>query len=129
MKIVCKSATQVPGFGIVRRGAKIEWEDGVPFPPQVLANFVDDSRRSLSNKKDAPDGGTGEPGEMGGGGELPGLGTRDEKAERAELVKRTAEIGRDKLVAMLDAAGIPHAANIGAEAAAEKILRSKGEIE
>jgi len=41
MKILCKSATQVLGRGVIEKGQTIDWRDGVPFPPQVLGNFVE----------------------------------------------------------------------------------------
>ena len=41
MKIFCKSATQVPGRGIVDKGQTIEWPNGTPFPSHMLGNFVE----------------------------------------------------------------------------------------
>ena len=41
MKILCKSATQVFGHGVVTKGETVDWPDGLPFPPQVLGNLVE----------------------------------------------------------------------------------------
>jgi len=55
MKILCKSATQVPGHGIVTKGETVEWPDGLPFPPQVLGNFVKaGTGDALCNKEPQP---------------------------------------------------------------------------
>jgi len=55
MKIFCKSATQVPGHGIVTKGETIEWPDGKPFPPQVIGNFVEaGTGATLCNKEPQP---------------------------------------------------------------------------
>ena len=55
MKILCKSATQVPGHGVVAKGETVEWPDGKPFPPQVLGNFVEvGTGATLANKEPQP---------------------------------------------------------------------------
>ena len=136
MKILCKSSTQVPGTGIVIKGQRVLWHDGVPFPPQVLANFVDaETGEKLSNPD--PDGREGEDsGEDGdgaaGGGEptaeqIAEERARAEKTAREELIRRTAELGRAKLESALEAAGVPHKAKMTCEELAKLLLRHNGE--
>ena len=136
MKILCKSSTQVPGTGIVIKGQRVLWHDGVPFPPQVLANFVDaETGEKLSNPE--PDGREGEDsGEDGDGAAGVGEPTaeqiaeeraRAEKTAREELIRRTAELGRAKLESALEAAGVPHKAKMTCEELAKLLLRHNGE--
>ena len=136
MKILCKSSTQVPGTGIVIKGQRVLWHDGVPFPPQVLANFVDaETGEKLSNPQ--PDGREGE--DSGEDGDrAAGVGeptaeqiaeerARAEKTAREELIRRTAELGRAKLESALEAAGVPHKAKMTCEELAKLLLRHNGE--
>ena len=136
MKILCKSSTQVPGTGIVIKGQRVLWHDGVPFPPQVLANFVDaETGEKLSNPD--PEGREGEDsGEDGDGAAGVGEPTaeqiaeeraRAEKTAREELIRRTAELGRAKLESALEAAGVPHKAKMTCEELAKLLLRHNGE--
>lgn len=137
MKILCKSSTQVPGTGIVIKGQRVLWHDGVPFPPQVLANFVDaETGEKLSNPE--PEGREGEDGGAEGGRESAESGeptaeqiaeeqARAEKTAREELIRRTAELGRAKLESALDAAGVPHKAKMTCEELAKLLLRHNGE--
>lgn len=136
MKILCKSSTQVPGTGIVIKGQRVLWHDGVPFPPQVLANFVDaETGEKLSNPQ--PEGREGEDsGEDGDGAAGVGEPTaeqiaeeraRAEKTVREELIRRTAELGRAKLESALEAAGVPHKAKMTCEELAKLLLRNNGE--
>lgn len=136
MKILCKSSTQVPGTGIVIKGQRVLWHDGVPFPPQVLANFVDaETGEKLSNPE--PEGREGEDsGEDGDGAAGVGEPTaeqiaeeraRAEKTVREELIRRTAELGRAKLESALEAAGVPHKAKMTCEELAKLLLRNNGE--
>lgn len=136
MKILCKSSTQVPGTGIVIKGQRVLWHDGVPFPPQVLANFVDaETGEKLSNPQ--PEGREGEDsGEDGDGAAGVGEPTakqiaeeraRAEKTAREELIRRTAELGRAKLESALEAAGVPHKAKMTCEELAKLLLRHNGE--
>ena len=102
MKILCKSATQVPGRGIVEKGQIIDWQNGVSFPPQVLGNFVEaDSEMRLANveppkprESDQPPKGE-QPGEAGPTRpptpeEAAAEQKRAEQVAKDELVKRTA---------------------------------------
>lgn len=136
MKILCKSSTQVPGTGIVIKGQRVLWHDGVQFPPQVLANFVDaETGEKLSNPQ--PEGREGEDsGEDGDGAAGVGEPTaeqiaeeraRAEKTAREELIRRTAELGRAKLESALEAAGVPHKAKMTCEELAKLLLRHNGE--
>ena len=141
MKIVCKSSSQVPGYGIVTRGMHIDWPDGQEFPPQVLGNFVmadtgaklvqpkklqemsdEDKRRAAeeSERQAAADRAAKEQAEK-------------EKAEAKakadqELIRKTAQIGRDKLEARLESEGVPHDANLTATQLATLLLRHQGAI-
>ena len=136
MKILCKSSTQVPGTGIVIKGQRVLWHDGVQFPPQVLANFVDaETGEKLSNPE--PDGREGEDSGADGAG-AAGVGeptaeqiaeerARAEKTAREELIRRTAELGRAKLESALEAAGVPHKAKMTCEELAKLLLRHNGE--
>ena len=136
MKILCKSSTQVPGTGIVIKGQRVLWHDGVPFPPQVLANFVDaETGEKLSNPQ--PEGREGEDSGADGDG-AAGVGeptaeqiaeerARAEKTAREELIRRTAELGRAKLEGALEAAGVPHKAKMTCEELAKLLLRHNGE--
>ena len=148
MKILCKSATQVLGRGIVEKGQTIDWKDGVPFPPHVLGNFVEaETGLPLANiefpandaKGDKPDAGDkADAGDQTGDGE--GTTTRQptleeaaaeqaraEKLAKDELVKRTAALGREKLTAALDACGATYKAKDSCEELAKKLLRAQGQ--
>ena len=121
MKILCKSATQVPGFGIVSKGEHIEWPDGLPFPPQVAGNFVD--AKDGGALVEPQDGGTREPTAEEAAAEQ----ARAEKIAKDELLKRTAELGKDKLIAALDACGASYKAKDTCEELAKKLLRAQGQ--
>lgn len=142
MKILCKSATQVFGYGIVSKGEHIEWPDGKPFPPQVIGNFVEvGSGAKLFNKEpqpasplpisDAPNAEADKPAD--GGSRQPTLEeaaaeqARAEKVAKDELVKRTAALGREKLTAALDACGATYKAKDSCEELAKKLLRAQGQ--
>ena len=142
MKILCKSATQVFGYGIVSQGEHIEWPDGKPFPPQVIGNFVEvGSGAKLFNKEpqpasplpisDAPNAEADKPAD--GGSRQPTLEeaaaeqARAEKVAKDELVKRTAALGKQKLIAALDASGVPYASKATCEELAKALLRSQGQ--
>ena len=140
MKIICKSDTQVFGYGIVSKGEVIDWPDGKPFPPQVLGNFKSGDGKPLSDASpkppepagDKPEGKPEKP-EGNGGTREP---TPEEKAaeqERAEktatdeLVKRTAALGKQKLIAALDASGVTYSSKATCEELAKALLRSQGQ--
>ena len=146
MKILCKSATQVFGYGIVSKGEHIDWPDGKPFPPQVLGNFVEvGTGAELANKEpqplppapDKPDaeaGQTNETGDTQDGGERPPTPeeaaaeqARAEKLAQDELVKRTAALGKEKLTAALDACGAAYKAKDSCETLAKTLLRAQGQ--
>ncbi len=110
MKIICKMATQVPGFGIVKKGQPIEWPDGVKMPPQVVANFKDVDGKALV------DDGKGEK------------ATTDAKSDAEALVKKTANVGKTKLMAMLEGAHVAFSDKSTATELARSWLRHKGEI-
>lgn len=152
MKILCKSATQVPGHGIVTKGETVDWPDGLPFPPQVLGNFVkagtDDA---LCNKEpqpptpppanetgDKPDGEAAETSQPAPDAEAAGTRqptleeaaaeqARAEQVAKDELVKRTAALGKEKLTAALDACGAAYKAKDSCEELAKKLLRAQGQ--
>ena len=141
MKILCKSATQVFGYGIVSKGEHIDWPDGEPFPPQVLGNFVEvGTGAPLRNeepqppKKDTGD----KPKDTGDkptiGGERPPTPeevaaeqARAEQLAKDELVKRTAALGKEKLTAALDACGAAYKAKDSCETLAKTLLRAQGQ--
>ena len=140
MKIICKSATQVPGHGIVTKGETIEWPDGKPFPPQVIGNFVEAGTGStLCNKEPQPP--TPPPAnETGDKPDGEAVGTRQptleeaaaeqaraEKIAQDELLKRTAALGKEKLTAALDACGAAYKAKDTCEELAKKLLRAQGQ--
>ena len=152
MKIFCKSATQVPGHGIVTKGETIEWPDGKPFPPQVIGNFAEaGTGATLCNKEPQPP--TLPPANETGdkptpptanetGDKLDGeaVGTRQptleeaaaeqaraEKIAQDELLKRTAALGKEKLTAALDACGAAYKAKDTCEELAKKLLRAQGQ--
>ena len=152
MKILCKSATQVFGYGIVSKGEHIDWPDGKPFPPQVLGNFVEvGTGAALANKEPQPptpppanetgDKPTPPPAnETGDKPDGEAVGTRQPTLEEAaaeqaraeqlakdELVKRTAELGKEKLTAALDACGAAYKAKDTCEELAKKLLRAQGQ--
>ena len=139
MKIVCRSATQVPGYGIVSKGQHIEWPDGKPFPPQVVGNFVEvGTGAALYNKEPqppppAPDK-PNDTGDTQDGGERPPTPeeaaaeqARAEKLAQDELVKRTAALGKEKLTAALDACGAAYKAKDSCETLAKILLRAQGQ--
>ena len=139
MKIICKAATQVSGYGIVSKGQHIEWPDGKPFPPQVLGNFVEvGTGAELANKEPqppppAPDKPDAEADTQDGGERPPtpeeaaAEQARAEKLAKEELVKRTAALGREKLTAALDACGATYKAKDSCEELAKKLLRAQGQ--
>ncbi len=113
MKIVCKMATQVPGFGIVKKGHSIEWPDGAKMPPQVAANFKGADGSPLAEAK-------------GGEDANPAA---DAAADAEALVRKTASIGKSKLMAMLDGAHVAFSDKASATDLARAWLRHRGEIE
>ena len=140
MKILCKSATQVFGYGIVSKGEHIEWPDGKPFPPQVIGNFVEvGTDAPLCNKEPQPP--TPPPAnETGDKPDGEAVGTRQptleeaaaeqaraEKIAQDELLKRTAALGKEKLTAALDACGAAYKAKDTCEELAKKLLRAQGQ--
>jgi len=156
MKILCKSATQVPGHGIVTKGETVEWPDGLPFPPQVLGNFVKaGTGDALCNKEpqppkkdtgDKPNDADDKPKDAGDkpkdaddkpkdtGGERPPTPeevaaeqARAEQLAKDELVKRTAALGKEKLTAALDACGAAYKAKDSCETLAKTLLRAQGQ--
>ena len=146
MKILCKSATQVFGYGIVSNGEHIDWPDGKPFPPQVLGNFVEvGTGAALANKEpqplppapDKPNAEADKPNaeaDKQDGGERPPTPeeaaaeqARAEQVAKDELLKRTAELGKDKLIAALDACGAAYKAKDTCEELAKKLLRAQGQ--
>ena len=114
MKIVCKPAPQVPGFGIVRRNIAIEWPDGTPMPPQVVGNFTDEHGNPLSQPEARKDGAKEQK-------------DADPKADAQLLVKRTAAIGRAKLAAKLDSLHVAYDEKMSATELAKILLRHNGE--
>ena len=153
MKILCKSATQVFGYGIVSKGEHIDWPDGKPFPPQVLGNFVEvGTGAALANKEpqplppapdkpnaeaDKPNAEADKPNaeaDTQDGGERPPTPeeaaaeqARAEKLAKDELVKRTAALGKEKLTAALDACGAAYKAKDSCETLAKTLLRAQGQ--
>lgn len=120
MKIVCKSATQVPGRGIVAKGQHIDWPDGVPFPPQVAANFTLMGGEPLVQP------------ETDGGEQLPLIPDakeqeRAEKLAKEALVANMAKLGKEKLQAALDNAGVPYGAKATNTELAKALLRAQGQ--
>ena len=139
MKIICKEATQVSGYGIVSKGQHIEWPDGKPFPPQVLGNFVEvGTGAALCNKEPQPlppaPNKPNDTGDTQDGGERPPTPeeaaaeqARAEQLAKDELVKRTAALGKEKLTAALDACGAAYKAKDSCEALAKTLLRAQGQ--
>ena len=149
MKIICKSDTQVFGHGIVSKGETIDWPDGQPFPPQVLGNFKDAEGKPLCNTEPPPknpDAGdkppANDPGDKppenppanGEGGERQPTAEdaaaeqkRAEKLATEELIKKTAALGKQKLIAALDASGVTYKGNASCEELAKTLLRSQGQ--
>lgn len=141
MKIVCKSATQVPGHGIVTRGMHIDWPDDQEFPPQVFGNFVmadtgaklvqPQKRMEMSEeeKRKAEE----EARRKAAAEQAAAEQAEKEKAEAKvkadqELIKKTAQIGKEKLEAKLEAEGVPHDANLKATQLATLLLRHENAI-
>lgn len=135
MKIICKSDTQVFGYGIVSKGETIDWPDGQPFPPQVLGNFKTADGKPLCNKEPQPpaDKPAGEEANGEGGERQPtpeevaAEQKRAEKVAQEELLKRTAALGKQKLIAALDASGVPFKSTASCEELAKALLRSQGQ--
>ena len=142
MNILCKSATQVLGRGVVEKGQTIDWKDGVPFPPQVLGNFVEaetgfplanvelpkvaegDDPNACEPLPANPEGATTRQPTLE---EAAAEQARAEKLAKDELVKRTAALGREKLTAALDACGATYKAKDSCEELAKKLLRAQGQ--
>ena len=136
MKIICKSDTQVFGYGIVSKGEAIEWPDGRPFPPHVQGNFKSADGKPLCNASPKPPEAAGDKPQQpeGNGGtreptaeEKAAEQGRAEKTAIDELVKRTAALGKQKLIAALDASGVPYKGNASCEELAKALLRSQGQ--
>ena len=111
MRIICRMATQVPGHGIVKKGQSIEWADGAAMPPQVSANFRRADGLPFPKESAAP----------------AAAKPADAKEDAAALVKRTANIGRAKLAAMLDRERVAFDGKASATELAKTLLRSRGE--
>lgn len=136
MKIICKSDTQVFGYGIVSKGEVIDWPDGKSFPPQVLGNFKSGDGKPLSDASPKPPAnGEGDkpPADGNGGTRQPTLEEaaaeqkRAEKIAQEELLKRTAALGKQKLIAALDASGVTYSSKATCEELAKALLRSQGQ--
>jgi len=136
MKIICKSDTQVFGFGIVSKGETIDWPDDMPFPPQVLGNFKSADDKVLTNAQPKPPADKSDkPQQPEGNGETrqPTLEEaaaeqkRAEKIAQEELLKRTAALGKQKLIAALDASGVTYSSKATCEELAKALLRSQGQ--
>ncbi len=146
MKIICKSDTQVFGYGIVSKGEAIEWPDGRPFPPHVQGNFKSADGKPLCNASPKPPEAAGDkPQPPEAAGDKPQQpegngGTREPTAEEKaaeqgraektaidELVKRTAALGKQKLIAALDASGVTYSSKATCEELAKALLRSQGQ--
>ena len=139
MRILCKSASQVPGHGVVRRGEHIDWPDGEEFPPQVLGNFVD---AATGARLGQPSGARADEERRKADEEARRNAAEDaekkrqaEKAaakraeeERKALIEKAAKVGRAKLEAKLEAENVPHDANLTAEQLATLLLRHQGAI-
>ena len=135
MKIICKSDTQVFGYGIVSKGEAIEWPDGRPFPPHVQGNFKSADGKVLANAQPKPPAnGEGDkpPADGDGGTRQPTLEEaaaeqkRAEQVAKEELLKRTSALGKQKLIAALDASGVTYSAKATCEELAKALLRSQG---
>lgn len=113
MRIVCRMATQVPGFGIVKKGQPIEWPDGERMPPQVVANFKGADGEPLADKGDGED---AKP-------------AANPPADAEAIVRKTAAIGKAKLMAMLEGAHVAFSDKASATDLARTWLRHRGEIE
>ncbi len=135
MKILCKSATQVLGRGVVEKGQTIDWKDGVPFPPQVLGNFVEaETGFPLANVELPQDAEGDKPKDAEGAKtrqptleEAAAEQARAEKIAKDELVKRTTALGREKLTAALDHCGAAYKAKATCEELAKTLLRAQGQ--
>ena len=136
MKIICKSDTQVFGYGIVSKGEAIEWPDGRPFPPHVQGNFKSADGKVLTNAQPKPPADKSDkPQQPEGNGEtrqptLEEAAAEQKRAEKVamdELVKKTAALGKQKLIAALDASGVVYKGNASCEELAKTLLRSQGQ--
>jgi len=97
MKIICKSDTQVLGYGIVSKGETIEWPDGRPFPPHVLGNFKTAEGEALCNPSpakagDKPADGNGDK-PADGNGDKPADGNGDKPADGEKQTDGNGEPG------------------------------------
>ena len=141
MKIVCKSSSQVPGYGIVTRGMHIDWPDGQEFPPQVLGNFVMaetgaklvQPQKRIEMSEEEKRAAEEEARRQAAADKAAQEQAEKEKAEAKvkadqELIKKTAQIGKDKLEARLEHEGVPHDANLTATQLATLLLRHQGAI-
>ena len=126
MKILCKSPTQVSGFGVVKKGQTINL-DPSKIDDHIVANFVraEDGKPIVVGSGDGNHDAGGES-STGNGGHQP---TAEElhQQEIEQLIKRTAQISKEKLVEMLNAEGVPFKPNAKATELAKILLRHRGE--
>lgn len=120
MKIICRSATQVSGYGIIRKGQTLTWPDGKEFPPQVLANFIAENGLPLKNWKSG--------GVKAKETKEKSAAADDTAAQEAELIRRTAAIGKTKLEAKLETLHLSYSEKATAADLARLLLRHTGEI-
>jgi hypothetical protein len=118
MKIICRSATQVSGYGIIRKGQSLTWPEGKEYPPQVIANFVTERGMPLKN------------GKSGAAKEAKAAvsAAEDTAAQEADLIKRTAAIGKAKLEAKLETLHLSYSDKATTTDLARILLRHTGEI-
>ena len=117
MKIICKSSSQVAGFGIVQKGREIEWPDGINFPPQVIGNFVSAADGTCLKNDDDPSQQT-KPGRRK---------AATLNADKEMIINNTAAIGCVKLAAKLDSLHETYDEKMNATELAKILLRHNGE--
>ena len=126
MKILCKSPTQVSGFGVVKKGQAINL-DPSRMDDHIIANFV----RAEDGKPIVIGSGDGDHGEdcesSTGNGGLQQTAEELHRQEIEQLIKRTAQIGKEKLVEMLNAEGVLFKPDAKATELAKILLRHRGE--
>lgn len=121
MKIIAKSRTQVRGYGVVQLNETIDLDEAL-IDERIKANF---SRADGKEWEEVKSEGEGEgEGEEKKSSDVPPTNSNSKK----QLIERTAErMGREAIIAALDAAHVAYKTNENTNSLAKKYLRSIGQ--
>lgn len=117
MKITAKSRTQVRGYGVVQPNETIDLDEAL-IDERIKANFTRADGREWEEVKSKGEG------EERKSSDVPPTNSNSKK----QLIERTAErMGREAIIAALDAAHVVYKTNENTNSLAKKYLRSIGQ--